>query len=792
MYSTRGRQRPTRAILAWTAPLLLALGACNKSDGEDPGGNIGVTGDLVLTARVSSSPPANVSLLFEATDQAGRPVANLLENGTIELQENGERVSPFESRQRIQPIGRQVAFPTLLLLDLSGSIVRSGNLPQLKESAKQFVATLLDPGSANADAREIAVAFFPGSSSGRGIQLISDFSTDITAIQERIDAVRGAPDTTTNLNEAILRGFERLDERQQEILERSEVEFTEGSLAVFTDGTDRAGTVSTEEVLAAIEVTDNRVFTIGLQGEIDEAVLRAIGKTGFVAVDDIENLQQRFGEVASLIRASANRFYAVEYCSPKRSGQHELTVIARVGSSSGKTVVTFDASEFRAGCRVPEGALELEGPSDASLHAATHDPASGGFALGGSVRGSASWFSRGRSASTADDAFLTVIVPPADDGGRATEVFTRVYPGDGPGSITSVATDGAGNVYVCGAFTASIDLGLGFLPGNGTEPTGFVAAIAPTGDTIWARQLGGPGATPAAALARSSDAVWVAGSFTQDLAIDGLSATSTGGTDTWLARFDPATGDCVDLIADGGPGDQTVTALTATRSGDPVFAGTFVDRAQFGGQDLPGSGVTAYVARRAADGAPRFATAFGADEDEEITAIREDLDGQLALVGSFVNGFDKDGTRVEPVGGRRTGFLMLVSPTDGGYLRHQTFGDASGAFETRATALGEDGIGNLYVAYAQSAPSGSGNAVVGFTMVLPNGERLLDYVYATDAAGSPGIAIGPIGLDQGVFTGSYLRQASFGPFPLRFSEPFDPDAPLGGVNAFVGFLGPRS
>ena len=106
-----------RAGPVWLVALFFSL--CTSCGGngvaDEPGGGNGppppggTTGDLILSAQVTSSPPANVSILFEATDSQGNPVANLLTQGTIELFEDGQRVSPFESRQRIQPIGRQIA-----------------------------------------------------------------------------------------------------------------------------------------------------------------------------------------------------------------------------------------------------------------------------------------------------------------------------------------------------------------------------------------------------------------------------------------------------------------------------------------------------------------------------------------------------------------------------------------------------------------------------------------------------------------------------------------------------------
>ncbi len=797
-----GSRTGLRALLGGLLPLgvLVLLGGCSSETSiDDPGGGGGggvVRGDLVLSANVSSSPPANVSILFEATDSQGNPVANLLTEGTIELFEDGQKVSPFESRQRIQPIARQIAFPTLLLLDLSGSIVGSGNLPRLKESAKRFAETLLDPDSPNATAREIAVAFFPGSSNGRGIQLISGFSADLATIQTRIDAVRGAPDTTTNLNEAVLRAFEALDARKTELLADTEVEITEGSLAVFTDGTDRAGTVSEEEVLSAIGATSNRVFTIGLQGEIDADVLRRMGKSGFVLVDDIQDLQTRFTEVANAIRASANRFYAVEYCSPKRGGEHVLTVVARIGASSGSTSANFDANLFRAGCRVPEGALELDGASDARLLDVTHDPLDGSFLVAGSIRGSANWLGSSRAAAGGSDAFLSRVQPPSGNGSAPTEDWTVIPTGSGDAEATCVATDGAGGTWVAGSFAVDLALGAAAITGvAGAGETAWAASLAETtGNPLWMRAFTGAGTHRIVDCARRADQLVVLGEFTGMVELDGKRATSVGGRDGFVAGMDLDTGACAWLSGFGGAGDESCAALAIDSSGLLSVCGGFSGTMTIAQQTLiPVGGQDVFVATWDAAGQPRWSRAIGGSGSETAAALHHGLDGELVALLDFDQDFDLDGTSIVRSGPARDGLLVRLAPASGAPTGHTVLGDANGGFATHATDLAEDGLGNFFVGYLQSSPATPDEAILGFTMILPDGSRQLDYTYSGDTVEGPvRMTVGPLGLDQAALVGPFRRAGTFGPFPLRFEDEVDPNAPLGGINAFMGFVGPRS
>ena len=61
----------------------------------------------------------------------------------------------------------------------------------------------------------------------------------------------------------------------------------------------------------------------------------------------------------SKVTARANRFYLLEYCSPKRSGQHTVKVVANWTAPTGEKLVggmsrTFDATGFASGCELTE------------------------------------------------------------------------------------------------------------------------------------------------------------------------------------------------------------------------------------------------------------------------------------------------------------------------------------------------------------------------------------------------------------------------------------------------------
>ncbi len=129
----------------------------------------------------------------------------------------------------------------------------------------------------------------------------------------------------------------------------------DGALVLFTDGTDQAARVEQQTALSRLAGSPLHVFSVGLGGEVDADALRAFGRDGYFPAGQPAQLAQAFQAVASRVSAMANRFYLLEYCSPKRSGTHALKVTATLPDGSavplvGDLSLPFDATGFTSGC----------------------------------------------------------------------------------------------------------------------------------------------------------------------------------------------------------------------------------------------------------------------------------------------------------------------------------------------------------------------------------------------------------------------------------------------------------
>lgn len=337
------KRKHLRLLLAFTLCTSLMMG-CGGDDGENPTLNINIENQFVNL-------PSNVSIFFQVTDVAGNGQAGLSE-ADFNIYENGNLVSEFEAVRKIQPNERIFDYNIMLLLDLSGSVLGSENLASLKQAANGFVEEVLpQEGETSEGAIKMEVWWFDGSENIKLLQPATAIRADLT---EAIDGINAdmSSDNSTNLYGAVVQGVEVASQRLSQTRQLDEI--GSSAVVIFTDGTDQANRTSKGQAIEAVRNADRDIafYTIGLGGEIDENVLGDIGKTSFVSALNIGELLSSFREIGDLINNRANSFYLLEYCSPKRSGDNQLTIEVVKGSLTGSANAIFDASNFNGSCNL--------------------------------------------------------------------------------------------------------------------------------------------------------------------------------------------------------------------------------------------------------------------------------------------------------------------------------------------------------------------------------------------------------------------------------------------------------
>jgi uncharacterized protein YegL len=343
------------------------LSACGPSNLENPP-------CLSLTqpngATLSVSKPAKVSVLFQVDSCQGEAMTGL-DASAFSISENDEPVNALEGQRSVIAKGKRHQLSTALLLDVSGSLLRSGQLPALIDAAKSFASFALQNSAGN---QQLSILTFDGRAQ---LDTVVPFTSDLSLVNERLDALNTRQcqvnadcasfadrrtcagsrcvDDSTNLYGALIEGLGVVADRAGG---DTSVAVRESAVVLFTDGSDQAARVTAERAVTAARSSSTRIFTVGFGPQVDNATLRQLGKDGTFSASSTDQLRRVFEQVAQNIARLANRYYLLEYCSPKRSGRHSFKISARVerggmvmlGGLSGE----FDASGFSSGCSLTE------------------------------------------------------------------------------------------------------------------------------------------------------------------------------------------------------------------------------------------------------------------------------------------------------------------------------------------------------------------------------------------------------------------------------------------------------
>ena len=297
--------------------------------------------------------PGKVSILFKVSDNLGDPVSGLTAN-QFTIYEQGRNddcfntISSSESFARISPNSQIFNNNTLLVLDLSNSVLQS-SLEELKTASTSFVNNVMP--SPASDSFKMAIYWFDGEDK---LHLLNDLTSSSSELTGAIDGIDEniSNDPSTDLYGAVIKSTAIAEELLDNSTQNDNI--GAASVVLFTDGTDQASRFTEESALNAVADASRNIsfFSIGLGAEIDVEVLDAIGKTASVVASNAAELEATFNQISARVSELANSFYLFEYCTPKRDGSGENNLVIQVteGSQQGAVQTSFSANGFTGGC----------------------------------------------------------------------------------------------------------------------------------------------------------------------------------------------------------------------------------------------------------------------------------------------------------------------------------------------------------------------------------------------------------------------------------------------------------
>lgn len=225
-------------------------------------------------------------------------------------------------------------------------------------------------------------------------------------------------------------------------------------------------------------------------------------------------------------------------------------------------------------------------------------------------------------------------------------------------SLSHLSMDGNGDVFADGTFYNDI-----IIDGVTVKPVGsndvVVIKFTPAGNVSWYKQIGSSMIESAGGLKIDNEnALYVAGSFSNSITLDGKTIISAGATDIFLCKWDND-GNLKWLESGGGTYIDDVYSIALGLDGDIYLAGSYTGNAHFGKLSLPEIGEgDAMVIKYSKDGEAKWQLHGGGIGEDDFSGIEVDNTGGVFITGSNQESAQFDGQYTSA----NSDFISWISP----------------------------------------------------------------------------------------------------------------------------------
>ncbi len=306
--------------------------------------------------------PANVVMYVDVKDKLDRPVAGLTEKN-FRVYEDGKLVTTSKGKRTLLDTKLFDMRYVLLLVDMSGPVVDSEDLPELLNSVGQFIDHV-------GATHEIAVGAFDGADAVAPFMGFGS-TTETKKVLEAMRKFRPRS-RNANLNGAVYQGLHSLRDRLKEAPAPKKT----AVLVIFTDRGELANSVSPATLKQGLKETPADVYVVAAGEKIHRQDLTALGRAGVFLSNDPKAFKAGFKEIGQKLTATTDGRYVFSYCSPKRRGTHKSEVEVVTSKDRGRAMLKFNAEGFTAGCSpktTPVLETAPEKPADKQAQAEAED-----------------------------------------------------------------------------------------------------------------------------------------------------------------------------------------------------------------------------------------------------------------------------------------------------------------------------------------------------------------------------------------------------------------------------------
>ncbi|GAA0292390.1 hypothetical protein GCM10009128_08600 [Psychrosphaera haliotis] len=264
----------------------------------------------------SEESPSVLTFAFHLVNRiTGRAIEDLTTDNVTDyliVTENQLPISKTESFLEVDPlVGLNATYTTVFAIDISASLTQA-NLAQVVSSIKDTVADANGNSLLEANQR---VSIFTFDST---IENILEPSQDIQNIFDALDNIE-VGGNSTNLFGAIKQSADSWTNEVSPDL------ISYGSLILFTDGNDNSELVSKDEALSSVASKDVYFIVLGNESNTD-TLAEFTPESNIFSIEDFNELNTVLSSALDFAKSYENGLYVLSYATPKRAGNHLLTI----------------------------------------------------------------------------------------------------------------------------------------------------------------------------------------------------------------------------------------------------------------------------------------------------------------------------------------------------------------------------------------------------------------------------------------------------------------------------------
>ena len=312
---------------------------------------------------------------------------------------------------------------------------------------------------------------------------------------------------------------------------------------------------------------------------------------------------------------------------------------------------------------------------------------SGNVVVVGNFAGTVDFAGSSLSSVGGSDVFVVKLDP------SGSLVWNKRFGGPTSQHATGVAVvNGAGDVFVLGTFSGTVDFGGGPFIASGPQDI-FVMKLDSTGAHVWSKHFGYPSGLQVAAgvAADSAGNVFITGTFSGPVDFGGGSIVA-GGNGIFLAKFDAVGNHAWSKPFGGGLADVGAS-VAADQNGNVIVTGTFWGTADFGGVPITSAGKSdLFIAKFGGIGSHQWSKGFGSPGYDDGSSVAVDNDGNVLVAGSFSGTADFGGGPLISAGGQD--IILAKFGAAGNHVWSRRYGDD---LDQTGTGVAVDGDGNVLV-----------------------------------------------------------------------------------------------